>query len=100
MKGSPYIYLGDAAQRMMTSDSCVEFSALIELKLKNAQITEGNEIEPKLYFFWTLFKAGGYVPWNVQYDGYVSTNGHWWWICFHERILAVDMFPATEVSYN
>lgn len=47
MKGSPYIYLGDAAQRMMTSDSCVEFSALIELKLKNAQITEGNEIEPK-----------------------------------------------------
>ena len=24
-----------------------EFSALIELKLKNAQITEGNEIEPK-----------------------------------------------------
>ena len=47
MKGSPYIYLGDAAQRMMTSDSCVEFSAFIELKLKNAQITEGNEIEPK-----------------------------------------------------
>ena len=45
MKGSPYIYLGDAAQRMMTSDSCVEFSALIELKLRLAESPEVHVVE-------------------------------------------------------
>lgn len=42
LTGGPYLYLGEAG-KIITDDSCMEINALIEIKLKNSQLTDGSE---------------------------------------------------------
>lgn len=42
LTGGPYLYLGEAG-KIITDDSYMEINALIEIKLKNSQLTDGSE---------------------------------------------------------
>lgn len=42
LTGGPYLYLGEAG-KIITDDSYMEINALIEIKLKNSQLTDGGE---------------------------------------------------------
>ena len=42
LTGGPYLYLGDVG-KIITDDSYTEINALIEIKLKNSQLTDGSE---------------------------------------------------------
>lgn len=42
LTGGSYLYLEEAG-KIITDDSCTEINALIEIKIKNSQLTDGSE---------------------------------------------------------